>query len=762
MATARPETEQLLEQAMQSHREGRLPAARSLYQALLNLEPRHALALFRHGLLELQAGDAPAAYRLLSQAVSEAPAQARYQLGLGAVAEQLGQWPEAIAAYQAAIALEAGDADTYNALGNCLRRGGSIGLAESAYREALRLQPERADALSNLGSLLFECGSADHALALLRRAVEREPQVAVYGINFGIALCQRREFIEAETVLRQVVNKDPAQPEAAFNLAIALKGAGRTPEAAREYRRAIELRPRYAEAFVNLGNLHKESGEFAAAAAAYEGALRTRPDSIEALNNAGCLLRILGRLGEAEAFFRRALAIDPGNAALHDNLGSVLKDSGELDGALEAYREALRLDPGRAATHSNLCYALGFQCADPAPILAECRRWNQHFAAGLPDASAPHPNALLPGRRLRIGYVSADFRDHCQALFMLPLLSQHSHASFEIICYSSVEREDEVTARIRALVDGWREVRSLDDASLAALIRRDGIDILVDLAMHMAGGRPQAFARKPAPLQVAWLAYPGTTGLDAMDYRLSDPYLDPPHADPHYAERTIRLADSFWCYEPLTDALQVNELPALSRGYVTFGCLNNPCKFTDQTLALWGKVLHAVPSARLLLMAAPGPHRLRLALRLEARGIAADRVKFLAFRPRAEYLRSYHDIDLGLDTLPYNGHTTSLDALWMGVPVITRVGKTCVGRAGFSQLKNIGLPELAADTDGDYVAAVVALATNLARLAALRRGLRARLVASPLMDAPRFARQMEAAYRGIWADYCRRSGVDGA
>ena len=243
---------------------------------------------------------------------------------------------------------------------------------------------------------------------------------------------------------------------------------------------------------------------------------------------------------------------------------------------------------------------------------------------------------------------------------------------------------------------------------------------------------------------------------------MSDPYLDPPDADRHYAERTVRLADSLGCYDPLTDSPQANKTPALTRGYLTFGRRNNLCKFTDQTLALWAKVMHALPRARLMLMAPAGPHRQRLGERLDARGIAPDRVEFLSFRPRAEYLRSYLGIDIGLETLPYNGHTMSLDALWMGVPVITCSGETCVGRTGHSQLHNTGLAELTADTDAGYVEAPVALATDLGSLTSLRRGLRARLGSSPLMDAARFARQIEAMYRGIWVDYCERTAAESA
>jgi predicted O-linked N-acetylglucosamine transferase (SPINDLY family) len=272
--------------------------------------------------------------------------------------------------------------------------------------------------------------------------------------------------------------------------------------------------------------------------------------------------------------------------------------------------------------------------------------------------------------------------------------------------------------------------------------------------MHMANGRPLLFARRPAPLQVTWLAYPGTTGLEAIDYRFSDARLDPLGCDAHYSERTIRLPDSFWCYDPLA-SVPVNGLPALSTGRLTLGCLNNPCKLTDWTLRLWAPVLAALPDTRLLLMAPAGPQRVRLLERACACGIDGGRIEFVPYRPREQYLASYHEIDLALDTLPYNGHTTTLDALWMGVPLVTRVGSTCVGRAGLSQLYQLGLTELAAGSDADFAAVAIGLARDLKRLGALRQGLRPLLTQSPLMDGRRFAANIEAAYRAIWSEHVK-------
>ncbi|MGD0491435.1 MAG: tetratricopeptide repeat protein [Steroidobacteraceae bacterium] len=749
----------LLESATEHHRAGHLSEARRLYAQFLAANPGHDLALFRSGLLEFQERRLETALGSIQKAASAAPDNARYQFGLGQVLDALQRWDQAADAYRRALRNEPASHDAHVALGVALQRGGRLAEAAAAYRAALALKPEDPVALSNLGAALREMGEIDEAIRLLERAVSLDRLTVSHAVNLGVALNQRRNFAASESTLRAVLARDPGNPDAAFNLGNALRGLGRTREAVACFRLAADSRPGYAEALNNLGNAYKELGDFAAAMASFEEALRARPDDVVALNNAGCLLRTLGRNEEAEEMLRRGLAIDPRHPALHDNLGNVLKDAGELDEAIACFRRSLDIDPSNPATHGNLAYALCFQSPGPEPVRAECERWSARFAAPVRRLAEDSARDLAPDRRLNVGYVSADFRDHCQSLFTLPLLARHDHSRFRIFCYSGVERPDAYTERISALADTWREIRAMDDDEVSRMIRNDRIDVLVDLTMHMSNGRPLVFARKPAPVQIAWLAYPGTTGMDAIDYRLSDPRLDPDGFEHHYTERTLRLPDSFWCYDPLSDTAPVGALPALERGHLTLGCLNNPCKLTDRTLGLWSGVMRALPAARLLLMVPEGRHRPRLIARLEARGIEPRRVDFVAFRPRAEYLRIYDRIDFGLDTFPYNGHTTSLDALWMGVPTVTRVGETCVGRGGLSQLHQLGLSELAAHSDEAFVEAAVALAADLPRLAALRgASLRARLENSALMDGARFARHIEHAYRTAWTQYAANSG----
>jgi predicted O-linked N-acetylglucosamine transferase (SPINDLY family) len=509
---------------------------------------------------------------------------------------------------------------------------------------------------------------------------------------------------------------------------------------------------------IQIARQHHLAGRLPEAESIYREILAERPDQVEALQLLGMLAAQVDQFDAAVELIQRAIAINSSNASYYNNLGNALRSQGRLDDAIAAYRQSIRIDPQYLIGHSNLLYSLHYHPShDAGTILDEHRRWNQMHIEPLGKVMQPHGNNRDPDRRLRIGYVSPDFRMHCQLLFTIPLLSNHDRRDFEIFCYSSVGSPDAVTGQIRGYADGWQSIVGMTDADVARKIREDRIDVLVDLSMHMGGNRLVIFADKPAPVQVAWLAYPGTTGLPAMDYRLTDPLLDPPGTNDHfYFETSIRLPETFWCYDPFHAQLAVNALPAESQGFLTFGCLNSFCKVNQQVVQLWARVLKIVARSRLMILCPEGSPRERLLNQMQMEGIDSDRIELVAHRRRLDYLELYHRIDLGLDTFPYNGHTTSLDSFWMGVPVVTLVGQTVVGRAGLSQLTNLGLTELIAHTPDEYVAIAARLAGDLPRLAELRRTLRSRMEGSPLMDAPRFARNIEAAYRQMWRNWCAR------
>lgn len=753
--TPEPETtlDQTLKAAMRNQVAGRLEDAEAGYRLVLARCPDHVMALHMLGVMALQAGRGrmEKALALLRRAVALDPAAWWSHCSLGQTLQTLGRLPEAIEAYARATELNPACLEAWRGAGEAWQALGRSPEALAAIARVTALRPDRAEAQNDLGIALQDAGRLPEALQAFRRALELKDDFPLAHNNLANALLAEHQTDAALAELRAVVERWPDFAVAWYNLGNIHYTGCRFQEAAEAYRRALALAPGNLTARNNLGNALQYLGRFEEALAVYQEVLRLDPGYVDAHNNASAAARALGRTDEAVRLLRRAAELRPGYAITQGNLGSLLKDAGLMDEAVQHFRRALELNPGDAVTHSNLAYSMNFLPCHSGEILAENLAWDRAHA--LPRVDLPYGNDPDPERRLRIGYVSPDFRDHCQSFFTIPLLSRHDHSRFEIFCYAKVLRPDAVTRRIAGYADVWRDTATLDDEAVADLVRADRIDILVDLTMHMANGRPRMFSRKPAPVQVAWLAYPGTTGLAAMDYRLTDPHLDPPgQHDDWYSETSIRLPDTFWCYDPLTQEPRPGPLPAQASGHITFGSLNNFCKVTPAVLAVWAQVLNAVAGSRLLLLAQPGDQRRRVLEGLAAGGIQEDRVEFAPFQPRPEYLALYQRIDLGLDTFPYNGHTTSLDAFWMGVPVVTLLGGTVVGRAGWSQLCNLDLRELAAGSTGEFIRIAAELAADWPRLAQLRAGLRARMEASALMDGARFTRNLEAAYRRMWRD----------
>ncbi|HWE04454.1 MAG TPA: tetratricopeptide repeat protein [Tepidisphaeraceae bacterium] len=670
-------------------------------------------------------------------------------------------------------------------------QAGRLAEAEACYREILRRDPANPDALHLLGTLAFQQKRNDDARELIERAIAIEPRAAEFHASLGQTLAGAGRLHEAVAAYRRSVALGGGAAEIHYNLGCALLQSGFSDDAADPFKTAIALRSDFHQAHLNLSNVLRKQGDLDGAIECCRAALAINPALPVAHVNLGQLQMKTGELAEAIASFDRAMKLDPALAearsgkiyALHFQPGvdaqTLLRESllwnehhakSKSIGAL-----VLLAAPSSMAKHAPQAGPLNAETLqqpqkrsistesgvrdDGPPLIAE--DGSPRILPHGPQASAlgyrERPGAVLtrdddrsPDRRLRIGYVSPDFRRHVAGFYLLPLLREHDHDRFEIFCYSNVRLTDAITDRFRSCADAWRDISRLDDAAAASLIREDRIDILFDATMHMGGNRLGLFYLKPAPVQATMCAYPGTTGLDAMDYRLTDPYLDPPGTDALYAERSIRLPNSFWCYDPIEATPDVGPLPAGDGGAVTFGCLNNFCKINGDVLALWASVMRAVPDSRLLLLAPRGQARSRALAALANMAIDSARVSFVEHQPRPQYFATYNRIDIGLDTFPYNGHTTGLDAFWMGVPVITLVGHTAVGRAGLSQLTNLGLPELAAFDAEQFVEIATRLANDRHRLAALRDGLRDRLSRSPLADVRRFARDVENAMRRMW------------
>lgn len=689
----------------------------------LTLQQAHALALQHH-----LAGQFAEAENLYRQILAAAPEQPETLHHFGVLSFQLGRAEEAFQLIDQALAIHPGWIEALCDRGEMLRSSGRLQEALAAFQHVLAQQPEYATAHHNLGVTLRDLGQLDDAIAEFQHALRL----------------------------------NPAYTEAYLNLGNALQDQGQVDAAIAAYHQALAVQPHSADAYNNLGIAHYTQGHFDQAIALYQQALALQPQFASAYANLGNVLLDCGDPDSAITIFRQAIALDPGNATAYQNLGNALKHQGLLDEALDAYQRAATLKPKYGPAHSAVLFTQYYHPAyDAAQIAAAERRWNQRFAEPLRQQMLPHTNEANPERRLRIGYYSPDFRDHAIGWFLLPLLENHDRQRVEVFAYAQVDKPDFYTAKLRACVAHWRSTVGLSDQQLADLIRADQIDILVDLTMHTANNRALVFARKPAPVQVNYLAYVGSSGMPQMDYRLSDRYLDPPGADDtnsghsSYAEETFRLAGTYWCYRPSV-AVELRPAVAPANRPITFGCLNNFCKINPPLLELWAKILGAVPDSRLLLHALQGSHRERTLSFLETRGVCAERVSFVGKLPIREYYELYQTLDIALDTTPYGGGTTTCDALWMGVPVVTLAGERAVGRGGASILQNAGLPELIARTPEEYFEIAVALAHDPARLRALRATLRGRLEASPLMDAPRYAQSIEAAYRQMWRTWCEQ------
>lgn len=573
----------------------------------------------------------------------------------------------------------------------------------------------------------------------------------------ALGLYRSGRLAQAESLLRELSGRE-RRFEYLNVLGAVLAGQGKLQDAVATFQRAVEIDPQSAIAAYNLGNALSALGQFDEAIEIYHRSTQLDPQSAPTWNNLGSALNSASRFDDAIEAYQRAVALRADFPQAAESLGSLLRDTGRLDEAISYYDRVLSIRPDARLASARVYALLFHEDWSSSRLLQEHLNWASRYAPDRPLTR--HDNDPSPDRRLRIGYVSPDFRQHVIGYNLLPLVREHDRSQVRIFCYSNVRTPDALTERFRRLSDEWREIQSLDDDAAEALIRRDRIDILIDTTLHMPDNRLLLFARKPAPVQATFAGYPGTTGLGAIDYRLTDPFLDPSDQsdEDRYTEKSIQLRDSFWCFQPEDDQRLVNELPALRNGFVTFGCLNAFAKMSPVVMQLWAQILRSRKDSKLALLAPTGSARQRVLASMAGQGIDPGRIIFFDRQPRPAYLALYDQIDLVLDTFPYNGHSTTLDALWMGVPVVTLWGDPVVSRGGRSILSNLQLQELIAETQQGYAKTASDLAANPPRLQELRGTLRERMKRSPLMDASRFARNVEDALRQMWYHWCTNRG----
>lgn len=794
-----------LAEAVDLHRAGDMDSAERLYRQILTRTQDHADVLHLLGVLETQRGRAADAVAHIEQAIGIAPNAPNYQTSLGVALRALGRRDDAAAAYRRAIALDPALTDAHVNLGNVLADSGDLDGAIAAYERARALNPgadkarrhlarlydrqgvdlqrtgrlddaierhraaidaraQHSDAHHNLGIALQATGRLEEAAAAFRAAIEIDPQAAESHCNLGQVLTETGDYAAAEAALRQALALDPQSTEAENGLGRLLECRGEDEAAVTAFDSALLSNPQNVQAHYNRAHTLLKAGDAAGALLGFESVIAIEPGLAKAHSNRGVALEALMRFEDAAAAYQTALSLDSALMEARNNLAGVYLLQGRHDEAERIYRETLDLSlaagsPRTPAVHSNLLFAMSYNDAhDVAALSAEHARWQAMHGNAGGDAAPAFCNSPDPDRRLRVGYVSADFRGHAVSFFISPLLRTHDRAAVEIYCYADVSRPDELTAQIRATADVWRDTAALSHSSLADLIRADGIDILVDLAGHTNGNRLPAFALKPAPVQVSYLGYAMTTGLAAMDYKLTDAHITPPDTKEGFTEVLATLPDSFACYAPPIQAPAIGPLPALATGQITFGCFNNLAKVTADVIALWSATLHAVPGSRLILKAKAlndAAARERLTGQFAAHDIGRERLVLRGHvNDVGDHLAAYNDIDIALDTFPYAGGTTTFEALWMGVPVISLAGDRSTARLSLSFLMTAGLGALATTDPSAFVHCAGELAGNRPRLAEIRDKLRQRVAVSPLCDATRFARNVEDLYRAMWRRWC--------
>jgi len=736
---------------------GRYFEAATLAETMTARFPQQEFGWMALGMALKQMGRDVDALAAMRKVEALTPNDFEVHFNLGILLDGLGRQDEAEVSYRRALQIKPNYAETHYNLGNTLKGMGRLAEAESCYRRALKIKPDYAEAHTNLGAVLQDLGKLDGAVASYRRALAIKPDYAETHYNLGMALQDLGRLDDAVASYRRALAIKPDYADAHYNLGAALHDQGQLDAAVASCRRALAIKPDYAEAHNNLGNTLTKLGRLDEAVASYRRVLAIKPDHAEAHNNLSCTLNDLGRLDDAVASCRRALAIKPDYAEAHSNLGNAFKNLGQLDDAVASFRRALEIKPDFEEAYSNLLFCLIHgEAANAQEQFSEHCRFAEQFEAPLRSSWPQHTHSRNPDRCLQVGFVSGDFRNHAVANFIEPVLAHLAgRPQLSLHAYYNYPVEDRVTQRLRRHITHWHPIVGLSDVALAQKIREDGIDILIDLSGHTGDNCLLAFARKPAPVQISWMGYPGTTGLNAMDYYLADRYFLPPgQFDDQFTEKIVRLPASA-PFLPFDDAPPVNALPALGNGYVTFGSFNHRRKLSSSVIVLWSQILRALPSSRMVLGAMPQAGGNDTLIEWFAReGIARERLSFYPGCPIKDYLGLHHQVDLCLDAFPYPGGTTSCHALWMGVPTLTMTGSTPASRQGAVLPNHVGLEAFVARNKTEFVEKSLFWADHLTELAKIRDGLRERFGQSAMGRPDLIAEALERALRTMWQRWC--------
>ena len=804
-----PSFDLAIQEAMACQRNGQLDEAERRYRTLLRAQPRHAEVNYQLGVLAVRANQVHAALPLLRTALENNPKHSEYwftyidalnQAGqrdaaraMLAQGQQKGLRGEAVQRLASRLEVDGASGSVpqvlsvlaaffdqsrftemeqaarrlttrfpvlgagWKALGTAIVMQGRATEALTPLQQAAALSPEDAETHTNLGTLLHELGRLSEAERCYRLAIGLEPRSAEAHRHLGMTLQGQGENALAEASCRRALELMPDSAEALCNLASVLNAQGRSREAEQCYRQVLRMRPTFAEAYCDLATLLNEQFLFRDAEAGFRRALELKPEYIPALNNLGIALNELGRFVEAEAVLRRAIALGSRQPDVLCNLSVAISGQGRHAEADTCLEDAIVANPAEPKTRSRRLFNLNYSSHhSTAYRLDQARYYGDAVRASTRARYSEwrcSRNFSAVSGRLRVGLVSGDLCNHPVGYFLESLITHIDPARVELYAYPTAHRNDRLTARIRPAFAGWRPIAGVSDESAARIIHADGVHILVDLSGHTAGNRLPVFAFKPAPVQVSWLGYFATTGVGEIDYLIADSVSVDDAKSDQFTEVIWYLPETRLCFTPPTESPPVASLPATHKGYVTFGCFQNLSKVGEGVLAVWAKILAALPGARLRMQCRELGYDLsrdQLIKRMREHGISDDRVSLHGRVERNAYLASYREVDMVLDTFPYPGGTTTCEALWMGVPTLTLAGDSLLTRQGASLLTAAGLPDWIAASEASYLGQAVSRAGDLDALSALRLGLRERVSNAPLFDAPRFARHFEDALWQIW------------
>ncbi len=724
--------DQYVQTGLAHHQAGRLVQANEAYQLALGLNPNHPDALHLLGMLAHQTGNHLLAVDLINLAIQINPSSANFHCNLGIVWQAQSRYDDAIACFQRALAIDSKNTVFHYNLGHALQACGQLRAAVACYQAAIVLSPDHLESHSNLGHALQGLGEQDEAVASYRRALAIAPGLA----------------------------------EMHFNLATALAEQGKFYTAIESYLQAIRLAPGYAQAHCNLGAALLAQKKFDDAVASYQQAIAINPALADAHYNLGIALQAQNKLDDAIASFRKTLEFQPEFVEGFCNMGNALREQGRLKEAVECYRQALTIRPDYANAYSNLLFLLSYHAeTSPADYLRQARGWElacipaeiRQFAGAKKFKRQP-----LSGRRIKIGYVSGDFRKHAVSYFMEQIFAQHDRSRVELFAYSNNLSRDAVTERLNELADHWVPIALMSDEEVCARMAADELDVLIDLSAHSAHNRLGVFARRAAPVQASYL-YFASTGLTEMDYWIGDEVLTPPALDVQFSEQVWRLPRTWLTYKTITEAPLPNWQPS-GDGTIWLGSFNNLGKITPHTLHLWARILNVLPTARLLLKnkeLADSGNRQRVLSELASHGITAERIELQPGSDWSDYMAQHDRLDIALD--PVGGHgggTSTCDALWMGVPVIHLLGDHVGSRFAASLLNAIGHGEWIAHTEAEYLDKVIALAADVALRKKLRYSQRNTIALSPLCDAQDLARSLEDAYGDMFARWLDSANLE--